>query len=299
MNKCVVCNQPFFPSSPSGAHPSASALCDLCISCIATDEAEEEASTQDSLLSLPSHEPATPLTTLAPLENTHFFVMDTETTGLCPKKHRVIEIAIVSYTCSDTKERVPLCSLVNPGGSINIPPDAYRVHGITADALVDARSFRDVWAGILSYVNDSINIDSNSTGADNVVIIAHRASFDAGMVAAELQRAGIPQPAWRWACTVALAQHCWPSKRYRAHSLETLKQSKLPLSVRESIGSQRAHRAAADVQTLCHLLDAMKGVEGDAMPMLADKAFRMSEKEVEKVKHRGTKRACEENTHPG
>lgn len=108
----------------------------------------------------------------------------------------------------------PLCSLLRADGA-SIDLAAQRVHGITAGDLVGAPSFADVWPSIVSYIN------SGNDGDESVVILAHQASFDIGMVLAELRRAGTPYPSsWRWACTITLAKRRWLSTAVTAHTLE-------------------------------------------------------------------------------
>ena len=63
--------------------------------------------------------------------------MDTETTGLGPFDH-ILEISIVDYNGI-----VLLDTLVKP--KIKIPMDAYRIHGISDEMVVDAPEWKDVW----------------------------------------------------------------------------------------------------------------------------------------------------------
>lgn len=123
-------------------------------------------------------------------------VLDTETTGLDPADgHRVIEIG-----CIEMANRIPtgatLHFYVQP--ERDIPEEAARIHGITAESLADKPVFAAVADELLEFLGDS-------------PLVAHNAAFDLGFLNAELERAGRPPiPAARAVDTVAIARRKFP-----------------------------------------------------------------------------------------
>jgi DNA polymerase-3 subunit epsilon len=64
--------------------------------------------------------------------------LDTETTGLSPRFHSIVELAIV-----DERGWTVMNTLVDPERTI--PPDASAIHGITDAMLADAPTLEDLW----------------------------------------------------------------------------------------------------------------------------------------------------------
>jgi DNA polymerase-3 subunit epsilon len=100
-------------------------------------------------------------------------VFDTETTGLDPfDGHRIVEIG-----CIELVNRIPsgvtFQRYLNP--ERDVPAEAFRVHGLSADFLKDKPLFSDVCDDLLEFFGDS-------------PLIAHNASFDYGFICAELER---------------------------------------------------------------------------------------------------------------
>lgn len=106
-------------------------------------------------------------------------VMDTETTGLDPKKgDRLIEIG-----CIELVNRIPsgreYHQFINPEGR-EVHPDAERVHGISTAFLADKPPFASVADAFLDFIGD-----------DGSLVI-HNANFDMGFINMELDRLGRP-----------------------------------------------------------------------------------------------------------
>lgn len=102
-------------------------------------------------------------------------VLDTETTGLDPSAgHRLVEIGAVEILRQCATGRV-FHSLINP--ERDVPEDAVRVHGHTAEILKEKPVFGDVVDDFMAFV-----------GEDRLVI--HNAEFDLRFLNAELARAG-------------------------------------------------------------------------------------------------------------
>lgn len=126
-------------------------------------------------------------------------VIDTETCGLPPHHHNIVEVATVDLLRSEDEESEKHAwtrgrmwtSLVNPGGLI--PPEASAVHHITDDMVKDAPS--------IDQLRDKIFAD-DGTGTPSV-FAAHEAAFDRG--ALRLEEAGL-----RWICTRKSAMTAWP-----------------------------------------------------------------------------------------
>lgn len=123
-------------------------------------------------------------------------VLDTETTGLDPTKgDRLVEVA-----CLELINHVPsgntFQSYFNPNR--DMPPEAFAVHGLSAEFLADKPEFAAVAEEMLAFI-----------GEDMLVI--HNAEFDLKFLNAELkqvERAAIPYT--RVVDTLALARRKFP-----------------------------------------------------------------------------------------
>ncbi|MDR2784047.1 MAG: 3'-5' exonuclease [Treponema sp.] len=106
-------------------------------------------------------------TEIAPFfnEGGRFTAFDLETTGLDPKKDRIVEIGAVKFDKSGVISRFSV--LVNPG--IPMPFNAGAVNNITDDMLKDKLSLDAVFPDFLRFVKDT-------------VIVAHNAPFDCGFI---------------------------------------------------------------------------------------------------------------------
>lgn len=102
------------------------------------------------------------------------YVLDTETTGLDPSAHRVIEIA-----CVEIKNKIRTGNVfhtyINP--QRDVPADAFRIHGISTSFLKDKRLFSDICDEFLNFI-------------DGGSLVIHNAPFDMKFLNAELKRYG-------------------------------------------------------------------------------------------------------------
>ncbi len=132
-------------------------------------------------------------------------VLDTETTGLNPADgHRLLEIGAVEIVHQAPTGRV-LHHLINP--ERDVPDDAVRVHGHTAELLKDKPVFAAVVEDFLAFVGDAR-------------LIIHNAEFDMRFLNAELQRLGRDAIGMdRVVDTLALARKKHPGQ---ANSLDAL-----------------------------------------------------------------------------
>ena len=166
-------------------------------------------------------------------------VLDTETTGFEPQLgHKLVELA-----CLEIEDYLPTGRsfhvYIDP--ERDMPPEAEKVHGLSAAFLRGKPKFRDkeIHADFLEFVGDA-------------PIIAHNATFDRTFVNYELEAlgvAGIPEE--RWIDTLALARKRFPGMH---NSLDALcKRFKISLSEREK------HGALIDARLLAAVYLELKG----------------------------------------
>ena len=166
-------------------------------------------------------------------------VLDTETTGFEPHLgHRLVELA-----CLEIEDYLPTGRsfhvYIDP--ERDMPPEAEKVHGLSAAFLAGKPKFRDkeIHADFLTFIGDA-------------QIIAHNATFDRTFVNYELEALGVPGvPEERWIDTLALARKRFPGMH---NSLDALcKRFKISLSEREK------HGALIDARLLAAVYLELKG----------------------------------------
>ncbi len=158
-------------------------------------------------------------------------VLDTETTGLNPLQgDRVVEIGCV--------EVVNLLATGNTWHAYlnperDMPDEAARVHGLTAEFLADKPIFAEKVESFLEFIGDA-------------PLIIHNAPFDMGFLNAELTRTGFPiLPMTRAVDTVVLARKMFPGA---PASLDALcKRFGVDLSTRSLHGALLDARLLAEV----------------------------------------------------
>lgn len=158
-------------------------------------------------------------------------VLDTETTGLDPAQgHRIIEIC-----CIELMFHIPtgktFHTLINP--ERDVPEEAVRVHGLSAEKLMGAPVFAAIADSFLSFVGDT-------------PIVIHNAEFDLKFLNAEFARLNRPLiPVSRGIDTILLAKRRFPGARY---SLDELcRRFNIDLSARGK------HGAMIDAQLLAQV----------------------------------------------
>jgi len=123
-------------------------------------------------------------------------VVDTETTGLDPASgHRIVELA-----CLELMNHIPtgrhFQTYLNPRRAM--PPDAFAIHGLSAEFLADKPDFADQCAGFLEFIGDD-------------PLIIHNAEFDLRFLNAELATLGRePLVFTRVVDTLAMARRKFP-----------------------------------------------------------------------------------------
>lgn len=98
-----------------------------------------------------------------------FVAFDLETTGLDPKRERIVEIGAVKFDRRGLIGRFSV--LINPG--VPMPAEASRINGITDDMLAGKPSLDEVLPDFLLFIADA-------------ALIAHNAPFDCSFVDAAL-----------------------------------------------------------------------------------------------------------------
>ena len=131
-------------------------------------------------------------------------VVDTETTGLDPRRAWIVEIGAVHLADGVVDPAASLQRRVRP--PVAIPAAASAIHGIDNAAVADAPTFADVWPEFSAFVGDK-------------VLLGHAMGFDLAMLEREVARADITWERPRTLCTRLLAQVAEPN--LADYSLET------------------------------------------------------------------------------
>lgn len=105
--------------------------------------------------------------------------LDTETTGVDPRRDRVVTVALVERDASGTRART---WLVDPG--VEIPEGASRIHGITTE---HARTHGRRPAEAL----EEVAADLAKAFSTGVPVVAFNACYDLTLVETELRRHGL------------------------------------------------------------------------------------------------------------
>ena len=163
-------------------------------------------------------------------EGADFTAFDLETTGLDPKRDRIVEIGAVRFNARGILDRYE--TLVDPG--FPMPAEAGRVNGITDAMLAGQPPLCEALPEFLRF-------------AENTVIVAHNAPFDCGFVNESLLRlyddgytraAALPN---QIADTLPLARRLFPGRAH--YNLQALAKGL-------GIKAEAAHRALDDAR-LC------------------------------------------------
>lgn len=125
-------------------------------------------------------------------------VLDTETTGFDPNAgHRLVELACIELINGVPSKRPPLHRYINP--KRDVPEDAFRVHGLSAEFLANHPPFEEIVDEFLEFVGDDARL------------VIHNADFDMRFLNAELKWANKPQlGADRALCTMIMARKKFP-----------------------------------------------------------------------------------------
>lgn len=182
-------------------------------------------------------------------------VLDTETTGLDPKKgHRIIEIAAIELEGRKVSRR-HFHHYLDPEREVD--EEAARVHGFTWDMLKGRAKFADIAVSFVEFVE----------GAE---LMAHNAPFDMSFINNELRLLGLPPLQNPVVDTLKIAREMHPGKK---NGLDAL------CSRYEIDNTHRTlHGALLDTELLAEVYFAMtRGQESllgdDAAPVIRQPAI--------------------------
>ena len=158
-------------------------------------------------------------------------VLDVETTGLDPiEGHRIIEIG-----CVELIDKIKTGNIyhkyINP--ERDVPEEAYKIHGISNDKLINKPIFKDIANDFLEFIKDA-----------NLVI--HNASFDMKFINYELRKINLEIIERRWVIdSLQIARNKFPGL---SNSLDALcKRFKIDISRREKHGALLDAELLSDV----------------------------------------------------
>jgi DNA polymerase III epsilon subunit-like protein len=186
-----------------------------------------------------------------PLASVRFVAIDVETTGLDPKRDRVVLFAAVAVE-NLTVGAALAATVVNP--EVPIPERATRIHGFDAAAVAGAPTFATAYPAMTRTFADA-------------VVVGHNVAFDLAVLRAEAARRKL---SWRQpesVCTAAMVRHLAP----HLSELDIVEQAR-------ELGAESAgvrHTALGDaqiagalfVQLAGRLAAAQRGTLGDALAL--------------------------------
>jgi DNA polymerase-3 subunit epsilon len=157
-----------------------------------------------------------------------FAVVDVETNGLSDRRHRLLQIAVVTVD-GDGAIQDRWASFVRPRFG-RVGPT--HIHGLTAAELRQAPTFAQVAPALLKRL-------------DGAVFTAHNAEFDWGFISQSLRRSGYRAPDAARLCTMRLS---------RALADEPTSHRLVDVCARHGITITRAHDALADAEATAAVL---------------------------------------------
>ncbi len=122
-------------------------------------------------------------------------VLDTETTGLDPRDHRIVEIG-----CLELINHIPTGEIfhtyLNP--KCEIAAEAFNIHGLDAQFLADKPVFGDIAVSFTAFIAEA-------------PLVIHNAAFDMGFLNSEFDRIGFGKlPPGRSIDTLMIARRKFP-----------------------------------------------------------------------------------------
>lgn len=173
-----------------------------------------------------------PTPSLDSLQNLSFAVIDFETTGINPKKDRILQMAAVIV--NGAGEVVDsFDTVVRPTHPEEYEHGAEHIHGISREQVASGMPLPDALEKLWSI-------------SEGKVITAHNARFDIGFLHAETERIGLSRQVETFLDTLSLARHA-DKERARKHSLGAL-------CAHYGIELDHAHHALADATATAELL---------------------------------------------
>lgn len=171
-------------------------------------------------------------------------ILDTETTGVDPARHRVVEVAI--RVASPGQPVFSKSWLVNPGVPVG---ESAAIHGITDEMLRGARGFHDMAHELAMLVSSGIPA-------------AFNAKFDRQMLINEYLRARIDPPAFLFAPPSWIDGLVW-ARAHEPNQSRSAGNFKLgAVAKRYGVAIGTAHRAEGDAETTAGVLAHLAAVDG-------------------------------------
>jgi DNA polymerase III epsilon subunit family exonuclease len=168
------------------------------------------------------------------LTDVTFVAFDTETTGLHPMVHRLVEIGAICFRL-DSRETTTFQSLINP--QIPIPLDVQQVHGITDRMVRGQPTVDQILPRFIEFLGES-----------DTILLAHNVPFDLSFLAMALIRLGIACPPYCVFDTLDMARRLYPA--WHRHRLEHV-------TARLKIAKRAEHRALSDARLVKEIFQAM------------------------------------------
>jgi DNA polymerase-3 subunit epsilon len=168
------------------------------------------------------------------LTDVSFVALDTETTGLFPIMHRLVEVGAVRFRM-DGQELATFQTLINP--EIPIPKDVQHVHGITDRMVRGKPTIEHVLPQFIEFL-----------GHHETILLAHNAPFDLGFLAMALTRLRITYPPHYLLDTLDMARRLYPA--WPSHSLEYV-------ATRLKVAKRAEHRALSDARLVKDIFPAV------------------------------------------
>lgn len=170
-----------------------------------------------------------------PLDRQRFAVVDIETSGLSVRRHRILQVAVVTMLGDGTVvDR--WCTDVR---AWRVGPR--RVHGITRRRAWRAPAFRLVATDVAQRL-------------DGTIVVAHHARFDWAFLGRAFRRAGLEAPVRSQLCTLQLSRSLDPDRQLR-HGLDDV-------CLRYDVPRGQAHDALADAEATARVLPRLLAEAG-------------------------------------
>lgn len=158
-----------------------------------------------------------------------YIVLDLETTGLDPRRDKIVEFAGARYYLGRKEESLSL--LINPGCAI--PPEATRINRISNEMVANEPSLEEALPQIYAFLGET-------------PVVAHNAPFDMSFLKIAYRAAGLPFQNTIFD-TLSLCKRAFPGQK--SYSLAAM---------RDYLGieTEMAHRALPDVLATAELFAA-------------------------------------------
>lgn len=172
-------------------------------------------------------------TSLTPVDETLFCIVDVETNGSKTAHHQIIEIGAVKFQNGkiiDTFESLVYCDSISDAIA--------EITGINVEDTKDAPPISKVMSDFRHYLGDA-------------VFVGHDAKFDYKFVSAMMERVGLGVLLNRQLCTIDLAERTFESERYGLRYLNEMYDLHTDATY---------HRALSDAITTTQLLAQVIGM---------------------------------------